>query len=181
MRVQSGSSWWLVIVGVGLATLVAVSVVVALLGGSEAALLPKDTPEGTVQRYLQAMEAGDFREAHSYLGAGLTGVCDYQQFRSSTGWFESAEQRITLEDSEDLDGGGVEVRVRVTRFSVNPPFGSRESSYTQPFTLVQEEGLWRFSEAPWPMGSCHKSLDEPATDPTRAPTRAPASTHERVD
>jgi hypothetical protein len=160
-------------VGVGLAALVAVSVIVALLGGSEAVLLPEDTPEGTVQRYLQAMEAGDFREAYSYLGAGLTEVCDYQQFRGNSRWFESAEQRITLEDSEDLGGGEVEVRVRVTQFSVDPPFGSREYSHTQPFTLVQEAGLWRFSESPWPLGPCHKRLDEPAPARTPAPTPEP--------
>jgi len=62
--------------------LIVASVVVVFLGDrGDTALLPEDTPEGIVQRYLQAIEDGDSRRAYGYLNQELRDGCTQAQFR----------------------------------------------------------------------------------------------------
>jgi hypothetical protein len=169
MRMQSASSRWLVGVAVVVTALVVVSVVAAVLGRSEVALLPEDTPEGTVQRFLQAMEEGDPRAAYSYLSADLQQRCTYQGFRDSTLRFDREDRRITLEGTEPLDGG-VEVEVRITTYRVDPPFGARESSFTARYTLEKEGGAWRFTDPPWPQSWCPEPAEQSKPSPVPSPS-----------
>ena len=63
------SGRWLLIFGVAIGVLTVVSIVLGLTLGGEltASLLPEDTPEGTVQRYILAIGAEDYEEAYGYL------------------------------------------------------------------------------------------------------------------
>ena len=163
--------------------LIVLSVAVALLNRhGETTLLAEDTPVGTVQRYLLAIEEGDFKAAYQYLSSKLQEDCTYAHFRDSTRWFEADNMRVTLEGTETLDGQ-VEVKVRITRFYVDSPFGglgsvsplgSRESSYTARYTLGREGETWRLSEPPNPMGRCpgmeRSALKRPVPSATRSPT-----------
>lgn len=154
--------------------LVALSVVVALVNRQrEATLLPEDTPEGTVQRYLRAIQEDDSQEAYGYLSSELQEHCTLRHFRDSTQWLERDDMRVILEDTEPLDGT-VEVEVRITQFHVSPPFGSRESSYSARYTLERDNEVWRFTGLPWPLGWC-PGLEErskpgvlPAPEPPRS-------------
>ena len=173
MRVQGASSRWLIIVAGAVVALVVLSVVVALVTRSEATTFAADTPEGTVQRYLRAVEDGELQEAYGYLSATLHRDCAYRDFRNSTQWLDMESQRVTLEDTERV-GDEMEVRVRVTQFHVDPPFGSRESSHVERYVLVEEDGAWRFSEPPWPMWCSKLAVPEPR--PIPSPTPTPATT-----
>ena len=154
MKIQSSSSRWLVGIGLAVLALIVLSVVVALLNRQgEATLLPEDTPEGTVQRYLWAIQENDDRTAYSYLSSELQEKCTYEHFRDSTRWLEGDDMRVTLEGTEPLNGK-TEVRVKVTQFHVDLPFGTSESSHSQSYTLEKENGAWRFVAPPWPMGWC---------------------------
>ena len=166
--------------------LIVLSVAVALLNREgEATLLAEDTPEGTVQRYLLAIEEGDLKAAYQYLSSELQEDCTYAHFRDSTRWFEADDMRVTLEGTEPLDGQ-VEVQVRITRFYVDPPFGdlapvsplrSRESSYTARYTLGQDGETWRLTDPPYPIGWCpglERGLRPPAPPPTSTPTPKPS-------
>jgi hypothetical protein len=167
MRLQSTSSRWLAGVAAVVVVLIVASVVVALVNRQrQSDLFPEDTPEGTVQRYLQAMEKEDTRGAYDYLGSDLRQYCTYQHFRDNTQYFETRDMRVSLEKTEPLDGT-VEVRVRVTQVYFSPPFNSSESTYSVNFTLEKEGDLWRFSRLPWPLGWC------PGLDRTSEPKPPP--------
>ena len=160
-----------------------VGVTVAFLNRSgKFPLLPEGTPEGTVHRFLLAVEQGDDRRGYDYLSSELQETCTYRHFRDSTRWFETGgnlhadDLRVTLEGTEHINGV-VEVRVRITRFHVSPssplspPFDPGESSYGERFTLEMTDGEWRFLDPPWPMSWCPESKEEasPAKPPRPAP------------
>ena len=154
MKIQSSSSRWLIGLGLLVLALIVVSVVVATLNRNrQATLFPEDTPEGTVQRYLLAIDEDDGEAAYSYLSSELQEDCTYQHFRNSTQRYKAQDMRVTLEGTEPLNGR-VEVRVEITQVHVNPPFGSSESSYPAYYILEQEDEGWRFAEPPWPMNYC---------------------------
>ena len=136
-----------------LGALLVTSVIVALLEREEP--LPEGTPEATVQRFLKAVEAEEFKLAHTLFGDDLKEHCRVETLFSGTPREESRleDNRITLERTMIVDGIAV-VTVRVTEFLGGGFFGSSESSFERRFTLRQEEGQWRFSEYPWPFSQC---------------------------
>ena len=151
----------------------AIGVTVAFLYRSgESRLLPEGTPEGTVHRFLLAIEQGDTRRAYGYLTSPLQESCGYPHFRDSIGWFEAkgdrnaGDLRVTLEGTRPVDGA-VEVRVRIIRFHFSPPsplappFDPGESSYGERFTLEMTEGEWLFVDPPWPMSRCPEDDGKP--------------------
>jgi len=161
----------------------AIGVTVAFLYRSgELPLLPEGTPEGTVHRFLLAVEQGDNRRAYDYLDSALQETCTYQHFRDSTRLFEAKDNRyaddlrVALEGTESVDGA-VEVRVRITRFRVSPPspfsppFDGGESSHGERFILELTDGDWLFVDPPWPMTRCPEAGAEPS--PGGRPRRAP--------
>jgi hypothetical protein len=161
----------------------AIGVTAAFLYRSgELPLLPEGTPEGTVHRFLVAVERGDNRRAYDYLDSELQATCTYQHFRDSTRGFEAKgdryadDLRVTLEGTESVDGA-VEVRVRITRFRVSPPspfsppFDGGESSHGERFTLEMTDGDWLFTDPPWPMSRCPQAGEKPS--PGGLPRRAP--------
>ena len=161
----------------------AIAVTVTFLNRSEELpLLPEGTPEGTVHRFLLAVEQGDNRLAYGYLDPELQETCTYQHFRDSTRLFEAKgdpyadDLRVTLEGTESVDGA-VEVRVRITRFRVSrpspfsPPFDGGESSHGERFTLEMTDGDWLFVDPPWPMKRCPEAAAKPS--PGERPLRAP--------
>ena len=161
----------------------AVGVTVAFLYRSgELPLLPEGTPEGTVHRFLLAVEQGDSRRAYDYLSSQLQETCTYQHFRDSNRWIkprgirDTDDLRVTLEGTRTIDGA-VEVRVRITRFHfsppspLSPPFDGGESSYGERFTLEMTDGEWLFIDPPWPMRWCPESKGK--TSPAGPPRPAP--------
>lgn len=179
MKLQSTSSRWLAGVALVILVIIVVSVVVGLTKRPrEATLLPEGTPEGTVQRYLLAVEQEESRRAYEYLGPALQERCEFQHFRDSTrrinrrGGGTAEDLRVTLEGTQAINGS-VEVQVRITQFRVSAPFDVNEYSHVQHFTLEQLDGTWRFDEPPWPMSWCpevpgrHKERPAPVRPETR--------------
>ena len=154
MRIpHTPSSRWLAGIALLVVALVVLSVVVALVNRRGVSLLPEDTPEGVVQRYVLALQEGDGKRAYGYLSGELQEHCTYQYFWDSTRTLERRDTRISLESTEALDGD-VEVWVKVTETRLSQPFGMREHSYTMQYVLEREKDAWRFSEPPWPLGWC---------------------------
>ena len=153
--------YWL-IGGATLATLlVAASVVVALT--REVEQLPRDTPEGTVQLYLNALGKEDFGLAHGLLSARLKRECGIEDFASQRQLRMSREledSRVTLEGTRPLNGKVI-VTARFTRIRGSGPFGTSESSHEQQYTLAQEESKWRLSEYSWPHFGCPAGAGKP--------------------
>ncbi|MDA1215982.1 MAG: hypothetical protein O2812_03825 [Chloroflexi bacterium] len=151
---NSTSSRWLIGAGAVIAVLVVASVLVAVLGGSgETTAFPENTPEGVVQRYLQAVQDRESQTAFDYLGAELQEACTLQELRDQTRWSAENDNRVILEGTEVV-GGQTIVTVRVTQLRVDPPSIPNESSFSPEYILEQQDGNWRFIQPPWPMGWC---------------------------
>ena len=156
---QTASSRWLAGLALAIAVLAGVSIIIALLGQrGEPSLLPEGTPEGTVHRYLLAIEEGETEAAYAFLDPEIQEICDSQHFRDSQhgfrggGFQENEDLRVTLVDTREVEDR-VEVLVRITRFRVSPPFGANEYSHRERFVLKQNGGVWAFVERPWPNNS----------------------------
>jgi hypothetical protein len=140
---------WLVVGVTLLVGLMAAAVAMALvttLGGPR--LLPADSPEGVVQRYLQAMEREDYPEAYSYLSSDLQARCSLYDFAGREYWPYTEEGQVTLEKTQRYDGSAL-VRARVTSFYTDAPFGGSEYSYDQTFTLKLDADRWGLTGPGW--------------------------------
>ena len=169
---------WLIGVGSLLAILLVASIVVALVQTVDP--LPENTPERAVQLYLEAVTDGDFEAAHNLLSTELKERCPVENLVSRSYPVRQLEDsRITLEGTE-LFGDKTIVTARITTIRSNSPFGSSENSYSQRFTLFEEDGGWRFTSDPWPYQGCMKPTPPPtrvpAPDPSATPTALPAPT-----
>ena len=157
---KSSSSKWLAGAGLAVLAIIVVSVVVAVLNRSQSPVtLPEGTPEGTVQRFLLAIEEGETRQAYDYLSDELQEKCTFAHFQDTTRQFDrrglndGRDRRITLESTQPIDDT-VAVMVRITEFNVSAPFNVNEYSYTQEYVLGELDGGWRFVDEPWPMTWC---------------------------
>ncbi len=158
---MSWSNWWLAGTTAAIVALAAVSSIVALVAGRTAETLPENSPEGVVQRYLQALEDDDFRAAYSYLSSHLQQECSVQDFREGTRWSVQRGKRVILEGTEEI-GRRTIVAVRISSISPDAPFAPSETSHRQEYTLEKQGGAWRFARLPWPLDYCRSN---PTSEP----------------
>lgn len=165
----NSSSAWLIGAAAAVVLLVVASVIVALTrdrGGTS--FFPEDTPEGVVQRYLQAIKNDDLPAAYGYLNSDLRKACTVQNMRDNTDWFRRQDSRITLDKTQTLELG-VMVQVRVTQVHADRPFVPSESSSIYAYYLEKQDGAWRFSQPPWPMSWCPGLDRKPPPPPIAVP------------
>ncbi len=167
MSATSLSTRWLLGVAAVVVVAVALSIVAIVAGGDEQEFAA-GTPEGTVQRYLRAVIDGDASAARGYLSADLIDRCDEQRLRDAYRRSSDRDLRATLRGTTVVDDL-TEVRIRITEFRGNPPFGGDDYSHDESFALRQEGEEWRIVLPPWPLYSCAG----PAALPTPAPERTP--------
>ena len=174
MKMQSMSSRWLAGIAVVILVIIVLSVAIALVNGPrEGDLLPENTPEGTVQRYLLAVEQEESRRAYEYLAPALRERCEFHHFRDSTRrrrWDSNGvdgDLRVTLQGTQPFNGK-VEVRVRIKRFQIfnsfyRAPFEPIYDEYSRVhhFMLVQSNGSWRIVDQPWPLEYCFEPHNRP--------------------
>ena len=163
MSTTSLSTRWLVGVAAVVVVAVALSVVAIVIGGDEQEFAA-GTPEATVQGYLRAVIDRDASAAAGYLSADLIERCDDQRLRDAYRRPSDRDVRVTLVGTTEV-GDVTEVRVRITEFRGNPPFGGDDFSHDEFFALRQEAGEWRIVDPPWPLFFC----DEPRQLPRPAP------------
>ncbi|MEX1037306.1 MAG: hypothetical protein WDZ96_00455 [Acidimicrobiia bacterium] len=110
----------------------------------EPVVLDRDTPEGTVQVFLQAIADNDFATARDQLSTGLQEECSTADI-AGAGPYETFT--ATLGDVEEFgDETLVDVSLRLGN-------GSRLDSYTfdpGPYRLQRESGRWGITKVPWP-------------------------------
>lgn len=119
--------------------------------------LPADTPGGTVQRFLQALERADYDGAYAYLGDTMTGKptsAEFARFNADRQGSEGLAHRLRIAD-ERISGETANVTVEVTSFSTGGPlFGSDQWTTAETFLLRREAGGWRITSLPpryWPV------------------------------
>jgi hypothetical protein len=159
MNTLSSSTRWLIGVGVVIAAATALAVVVALASGGEEPF-PDGTPERAVQLYLQAVADRDASTALDFISPALLDECGAIPRDAVTGR-RDARFRATLDETVSRDAR-VDVHVTITESYGDAPFGGGENSWPQVLELSDENGVWRFTQVPWPLYCVPKAERAPA-------------------
>ena len=134
------------------AALVVGSVTIALVTGRDVDLLPADSPEGVVQRYLLALKNEEYAEAYNYLTSDLRDRCSLAVFVRRAPSTRVRDTRLTLEETQKFgDNAFVRASITVVRPVSQLDFPLRPSEYTyeRTYNLKREAGKWRMAEPDW--------------------------------
>jgi hypothetical protein len=141
---MNSSRRWLIIFTSVIGVLVIATVALVLFTkGNEVALLPEDTPQGIVQRYLMAVQEKDYPKAYSYLSFTPTQkdteYDDWIKFglpvNSSVTW--KATLGKIMQNSENAT-----VEVTIDTFRPGGPFEDTQYNQQIIFQLVRVNGSW---------------------------------------
>jgi len=146
---------WLLPLGIGVAVIALV--VIALV--REPVLLDPDSPEGTVQVYLQAISDEDYDKALALLNPDEFENCDISDlarnapngpFTATLGVSDEEGRLRRVEEEESPLPTGDLIAVNVTlRFGSGGLFGGTWEQY-ETFFLTSSDGFWWISDDPWP-------------------------------
>lgn len=134
-------SWLIPTIGLAI---VAVLTVIALL--REPVTLDPDTPEGTVQTYLQAISDQDYDAAFDLLSSDTAAGCEPVDI--STNRFYSSFT-ATLGNVEEV-GDYYLVEVSIREGSDSGFVDAGPGYFPEPFRIELEEGEWVIAGDPWP-------------------------------
>jgi len=138
---------WLLASGLAIGVLVIVTVVLALTIASQGdePLLPEDTPEGTVQRFLLAVRDEDYLAVESYLSPTIDDKIAYDLQRNRVAetingprWKVTLGKSIVRDDEATVD-------VMVDVFRSQGPFGNSVRTHQVTFFLKKEGASWRIT------------------------------------
>jgi len=151
LQYTKASTRFLVISGVAIGVLVMVAVVLVLIvgDGGSTTLLPEDTPEGVVQRFLLALEAEDYEEAYGYLHSSARAERSYLSWVSPLRWYEEQPGwKATLGESL-VEGNEAIVEVNYTRFYPSAPLVDPVFNHKIIFRLQKEGVSWGITSPNW--------------------------------
>jgi len=147
----------------GIAGAVAVLVIVALV--RDPVQLDPDSPEGTVQEYLQAISEERWEDAYAVLDEERFADCSAADIASNapgqsfTASLQTGDGSFVTERFEEVGNEGApttttppdeEVAVEVTlRFGESGPLGGGWTTH-EVFQVVSRDGFWWVSGDPWP-------------------------------
>ena len=143
---MSSSRRWLIIFAIVISVLVITTVSLAVFtNGNEVVLLPEDTPQGIVQRYLIAVQEKNYQKAYSYLSFDpLQKIETYDDWlRRVTGVQTSnqPEWKATL-NKVTQNGDNATVEVAIDTIRPGGPFGDLLSSQQIIFQLIKIDSMW---------------------------------------
>lgn len=138
----------LLLIGAAIVALLVVSVVVVLVvGRGSTSEFSADSPEGALQRYLAAVDEGDYEAAYEYFSERVKDEMSVDDFRRNIGMFggPQAGQRVLFRGSSG-DADRVRLELDIEYF-YDDGFGG--SSFRQPreVTMIREGGEWRIDDA----------------------------------
>ena len=140
------STRWLLAVIAVVAVLAVVAVAIALTTGEDE--LDPGTPEGAVQAYLRAVADRDAEAAYAWFSSDLQDRCRISNVRDAL-QYGPEDFRAQLNKVVPRDGT-VDVFVEITQRYQGDLLGN-SSSFSQVFSLTEEDGAWRFVDASWPV------------------------------
>lgn len=137
---------WLVIFGTAIGILLVLTVVLVLVNrGNEVPLQPEDTPQGTVQRYLIAINDKDYRTAYSYVSMTQSGKpMTYDEWVRSVPFYPTPNQSVWKASlgKTMITGQEASVEVIVDVFRPGGPFENPTRSQNIAFQLSKIDGKW---------------------------------------
>lgn len=144
-------------VTIGVLVIAAIVLVFTLPGQGSASLLPENTPEGTVQRYLLALEAEDYQKAYSYTSFP-SGTPKYEEWRDTAISCReergSKSMRVTLGKSK-VTGDEATVNVVVDVFSPGVLFENPVRTQNITFFLKEKETSWKITSPTYVWWLCY--------------------------
>ena len=143
---MNSSRRWLIIFATVIVVLVlATTLLVLLTGEDEAAMLPEDTPEGVVQRYLIAVQERNYQEAFNYLlfnpSEEIDSYDDWIRMRGVPGIADGATWKATLGETIQ-NGDDATVQVIIETLRPGGPFDNPVRSRQISFELKRIDGQW---------------------------------------
>jgi hypothetical protein len=148
---MKSSNKWLLGFGTALGILVILAIVLVLImpGDNEIELLPENTPEGVVQRYIYAIKDGDYEEAYGYLST--LAIADQERYDSFEEWSRlivnrgnTDPWRATISDAE-YRGGNTFVTVTIEIFDPEGMLRDPVKKRYYPFTLEKQDNAWKIT------------------------------------
>lgn len=131
--------------GIVIVVVVAVAVILALIGGNEPVkLLPEDSAEGTVQRYLMAVKEQDYVKAYTFISPQSeyfktnpydNWVRSTQSMRGNSSWKASIVKSTIRDNSATIE-------VAVDVFRPGGPLENPVNTNRIIFLLQKENSKW---------------------------------------
>lgn len=139
----------LIIFGSIIGILIIVTTVLALTNSSneQPSLLPDNTPDGVVQRFILAVKDGDYQTAYSYLYPYEGGVYlsyDTWRQRLPTQVSDNTSWKATIGQT-NIKGGSATVNVIFDIFRPGGPFGNPDQTNQVQFVMTKQAGDWLIS------------------------------------
>jgi len=136
----------LVTFGAVLGVLAIAATVLVFAGGRETVtLFPETEPAGIVQRYLQAVQQGDYERPLKYLAKATQDVQRGDPPRPVPGPYRQSNSpswRATLGATRVI-GERAEVDITIHVFRPGGPFADPVQTFNETFFLVRQDGAWR--------------------------------------
>lgn len=147
-RARLGSDHGLTFLILGALVLIAVGVIsIPLVVRRTPTLEPATTPAGTVQRFYQALYAGDYATAYSFLSADVQHKISLSQLQQQLNVdLQHSQMRVM---ATTITGTHATVQIRVTHFQSGGIFGSDEWSTEQEVLLQREDERWTIIGGPF--------------------------------
>lgn len=138
--------------GIAITVLVVVTVVLVLTIKGNVTLLPGNTPQGVVQRFLIAVQDQDYEKAFSYLQIQENGrVLSFNDWYQTTfSWFRSSSQtswKATLGKTVQV-GDTATVEVLVDVFRPGGPFNNPVQTQDVSYQLTKTADGWFITSRP---------------------------------
>jgi len=145
---MKSSRRWLIVFAVAIGILMISSLGLVLFSANKVSLLPENTPQGTVQRYLMAIHDKDYPKAYTYyaLDAATTpgNVTNYDTWLAYVLpqlYFTQSVWKATLGTINE-SGSVATVDVIIDTMNSNGLFGNSSYSQTYTFSLVKTGNYW---------------------------------------
>jgi hypothetical protein len=134
------------VLGIVVAAISIVALIAVLAVKEDTPQLDANTPEGSVQQYLQSVTERDFDTALTYLADNTK--CKVEDFDQA---YIQDSIRISLSDSS-IKGDSASVKISIENSSGDP----FSSGYTesQTFRLTKSDSGWKITGIPWPTYQC---------------------------
>jgi hypothetical protein len=143
---MNSSRRWLFVFAIVIVVLILATVLVVLLtNGNEVDLLPEDSPQGVVQRYLIALQDRDYQTAFDYLSfdssENIKSYDDWVGMRGIPGISDGPTWKATLGETIQ-NGNNATVQVIIDTIRPGGPFDNPARSREVSFQLKRIDGQW---------------------------------------
>jgi hypothetical protein len=138
--------------GIAITILVVITITLVLTDSGIAPLLPENTPEGTVQRFLLAVQDHDLQKAYTYLDVVESGKRltyeDWVQSISPRYQTMSTAWKATF-GKTTVNNNTATVEVMIDVFEPSGPFDNPIRTQTDFYQLKLVGGKWLITTRPW--------------------------------